>query len=87
MFTDDRIFKYEEPIMSYDKATGNVTIIDPADIKKKKKIINSMDEVLRMKEQLYEEFKLDEDALPKGKKIEDINIDEHAKILVELRKK
>lgn len=46
-----------------------------------------MDEVLRMKEQLYEEFKLDEDALPKGKKIEDINIDEHAKILVELRKK
>lgn len=46
MFTDDKIFKYEEPIMTYDKATGNVTIIDPADIKKKKKIINSMDEVL-----------------------------------------
>ena len=60
--------------MSYDKATGNVTIIDPADIKKKRKIIHSMDEVLRMKEQLYEEFKLDEDALPKGKKIEDIDL-------------
>jgi len=27
-----------------------------------------------MKEQLYEEFKLDEDTLPKGKKIEDINL-------------
>jgi len=27
-----------------------------------------------MKEQLYEEFKLDEDALPKGKKIEDIDL-------------
>lgn len=45
MFTDEKMFKYEEPIMSYDKATGNVTIIDPADIKKKRKIINSMDEV------------------------------------------
>jgi hypothetical protein len=50
MFTDDKMFKYEEPIMTYDKETGNVTIIDPADIKKKKKIINSMDEILRMKE-------------------------------------
>jgi len=40
-----------------------------------------------MKEQLYEEFKLDDDTLPKGKKIEDINLKEHAKVLVELRKK
>jgi hypothetical protein len=45
MFSDEKMFKYEEPIMSYDKATGNVTIIDPADIKKKRKMINSMDEV------------------------------------------
>jgi hypothetical protein len=51
MFSDEKMFKYEEPIMSYDKATGNVKIIDPADIKKKRKIINSMDEVQRMKEQ------------------------------------
>lgn len=33
MFTDDKIFKYEEPIMTYDKASGNVTIIDPADLR------------------------------------------------------
>ena len=72
MFTDDKIFKYEEPIMTYDKATGNVTIIDPADIKKKKKIINSMDEVLQMKQKLYDELNLDEDLLPKGQKDVDI---------------
>lgn len=29
MFTEYQDFNYEPPQMTYDKATGNVTIIDP----------------------------------------------------------
>jgi hypothetical protein len=31
MFTDYKTFNYEQPEMTYDKKTGNVTIIDPKD--------------------------------------------------------
>ena len=38
MFTEDREFTYEPPQMTYDKATGDVTII-PKQAKKKPTII------------------------------------------------
>jgi hypothetical protein len=46
MFTEYKDFNYEQPQMDYDKATGNVTILDPRDrVKPKKKIITSVDEI------------------------------------------
>jgi len=43
MYTKDREFNYEQPRMSYDKATGDVTIL-AKDKGPKKKIIRSLDD-------------------------------------------
>ena len=50
--------------MTYDKETGDVTIHDPSENKKKKKIISNVDEVLAQKKALFEEAGLDEDGIP-----------------------
>ena len=66
MFTDHKTFNYEQPKMEYNKETGDVTIWDPKDrVVEKKKILNNVDEVMKMKQQLYEELGLGEDGLPK----------------------
>lgn len=39
--------------MTYDKATGDVTIHDPKDDVKEYKIINNIDEVLEDKKKLF----------------------------------
>ena len=66
MFTEYKTFNYEQPEMTYDKKTGNVTIIDPKDrVQEKKRIIKNTDEVNQMKKQLYDELGLDQDGLPK----------------------
>ena len=49
MFTDHKKFNYEQPRMTYDKATGDVTIHDPKDDIKSNRIINNIDEVLEEK--------------------------------------
>ena len=52
--------------MTYNKESGEVTIHDQQ-TEKPKKIIKSMDEALKYKQDLYEELELDDDAMPKGK--------------------
>jgi hypothetical protein len=49
MFTDHKKFNYEQPRMTYDKTTGDVTIHDPKDDIKQNRIINNIDEVLEEK--------------------------------------
>ena len=49
MFTDHKKFNYEQPRMTYDKATGEVTIHDPSEDVVEKRIINSMDEIVAEK--------------------------------------
>ena len=71
MFTDHKTFNYEQPRMTYDKETGDVTIHDPSENKKKKKIISNVDEVLAQKKALFDEAGLDEDGIPKGMNPED----------------
>jgi hypothetical protein len=44
MYTEHKTFNYEQPRMTYDKATGEVTIHDPKDEIKEKRIINNLDE-------------------------------------------
>ena len=65
MFTDHKKFNYEQPRMTYDKATGDVTIHDPKDDIKSNRIINNIDEVLEEKQKLFEELDLDSEGLPK----------------------
>jgi hypothetical protein len=87
MFTDHKMFNYERPDMTYDKKTGDVTIIDPRDKVKKKKIIHNMDEVISMKQKLYDELGLDQDGLPKGTKDpSNVNVHDLSKKLESLRK-
>lgn len=52
--------------MTYDKATGDVTIHDPKDDIKENRIINNIDEVIQEKKKLFEELDLDSEGLPKG---------------------
>ena len=65
MFTDHKKFNYQRPHMTYDKESGNVTIIDPADEAIPDKVIDNVDEVFQMKQQLYDELGLDERGMPK----------------------
>lgn len=86
MFTDHQKFNYEKPDMTYDKKTGNVTIVDPRDKIKKKKIINNIDEINQMKQKLYNELGLDHDGLPKGTTDPSkVNIQDLSKKLEKLR--
>lgn len=65
MFTKEREWNYEQPQMTYDKETGDVTIHTASELLKKKKIIRTFDDVEKMKRELYEEQDLDEHGLPK----------------------
>lgn len=49
--------------MTYDKATGDVTIHEKS--QKTKRFIKSFDDVEKMRKELYEENDLDEQGLPK----------------------
>ena len=51
--------------MTYDKATGDVTIHDPNEDVQEKKILNNMDEVIEEKQKLFAELGLDSEGLPK----------------------
>jgi hypothetical protein len=64
MFTDHKKFNYEQPRMTYDKTTGDVTIHDPKDDIKQNRIINNIDEVLEEKQKLFEELELDSEGMP-----------------------
>ena len=55
MYTEHSDFTYEPPQMTYDKATGDVTII-PKQVRKKPTIIQSIDDMDREKEALYKEL-------------------------------
>jgi len=70
--------------MTYNKESGEVTIHDQQ-TEKPKKIIKSMDEALKYKQDLYEELELDDDAMPKGKSHDEVNQDELAKKIMRLR--
>ena len=55
MYTDNSEFNYEPPQMTYDKATGDVTIL-PKQIRKKPTIIQNHDDIDREKAALYKEL-------------------------------
>ena len=54
-YTDRNEFNYEPPQMTYDKATGDVTIL-PKRIEKKPTIIQNFDELEQEKASLYKEM-------------------------------
>lgn len=89
MFTDNQIFNYEQPTMTYNKETGDVIIHESTKFSKKKnRIIKNIDEVLNEKQKLYDELNLNEDGLPKeAKTLEDINSDELTDKLEKVRRK
>ena len=65
MFTKEKEWNYEEPNMTYDKETGDVTIHASIKSQRKKRIINSVDDVEKLRKQLEKEQGLEEDGLPK----------------------
>lgn len=89
MFTEQKQFNYEAPEMTYDKKTGNVTIIDPEDRKRNtKKIIKNYSEVEGRRQQLYAELGLDSDGTPKeGVDPSTVNAEELGEKLYNLRTK
>jgi hypothetical protein len=58
MYTKDREFNYEQPRMSYDKKTGDVTIL-AKDKGPKRKIIRSLDDYEKEKLALMKEVGLE----------------------------
>ena len=62
LFTEEKEWNYEKPEMTYDKATGEVTIHEKE--KKNKRIINNLDEYEQSKQDLYKELGLESDGLP-----------------------
>ena len=64
MMTDDAEFTYEPPNMTYDKSTGEVSIIKK-EVEKKPTIISNIDDVKREKAALYEEMGIPEGDLDK----------------------
>lgn len=85
MFTEHQMFNYEQPTMTYDKETGDVTIHDPMEEKNKKKpIIKSVDEVTAAKKALFEELGLDNDGFPIDKKPSEVNTDDLAQSYIQL---
>jgi len=86
MLTDQKKFNYQRPKMTYDKASGNVTIIDPADEVVANRVIDNVDEVFQMKQQLYEELGLDDKGFPINQdELKEDNIPELAEKLKKAR--
>ena len=86
MFSEQKKFNYVPPSMTYNKETGDVTIHEVKDEEdSKRKIITTMDEAKKVREELYEELDLDEDGLPNNTPVEDIDVDQHASKVKKLR--
>lgn len=65
LFTEQSKFNYLKPYMSYDKETGDVTIIEGKDLNKKQaKIINSVEDHVEERKKLFKELGLDERGRP-----------------------
>lgn len=62
LFTEEKEWNYEKPEMTYDKATGEVTIHEKE--VKEKRIINNLDDYEQSKQDLYKELGLEKDGLP-----------------------
>ena len=62
LFTEEKEWNYEATQMTYDSATGEVTIHEKE--KRGKKIINNYDEYEQSKKDLYSELGLESDGLP-----------------------
>ena len=65
MFTEQAEWNYEQPKMTYDKETGDVTIHKTNSELKKRRIIRSFDDAEKMRKDLYKELDLEDDGLPK----------------------
>ncbi len=61
MVTYQKTFNYEQPEMVYDKATGDIQIIDKMK-GQKKKIIKNFDELAKERAALLEEVEKDKSA-------------------------
>ena len=73
LYTEHTDYNYEQPTMTYDRETGDVTIHDPTDKKKQKKIIRSVDETEKAKHELLKELGLDADGFPTDKKPSEVD--------------
>jgi hypothetical protein len=62
-FSEKSEFNYQQPQMTYDKKTGDVTILDP-NASKKKKIIKTFKELEQEKKRLFKEIGLKVEADP-----------------------
>ncbi|CDW83242.1 UNKNOWN [Stylonychia lemnae] len=62
MFTENREFNYEPPQMTYDKATGEINIIERKVEKKATRIIKNMDDMRKEKTEILKELGLDENG-------------------------
>ena len=69
--------------MTYNRETGDVTI-EEVD-KKSKRIIKSVDEVKAAKQALFDELNLENDLFPKGADPSNVDTDDLAAKLVQLR--
>jgi aldehyde:ferredoxin oxidoreductase len=78
LFTEQRRFNYEKPIMKYDKETGEVTI---KEVKKEKRIIESVDEDYKERMKLHKELGLDEKGQPLEENLKEEDVENLAERL------
>lgn len=78
LYTEHSDYNYEQPTMTYNRETGDVTIHDPTEKKNRKKIIRSIDETETAKQQLLAELGLDASGFPVDKKPSEVNVEELA---------
>jgi hypothetical protein len=62
MYTEHREFNYEPPQMTYDRATGEINILERKVEKKTSKIVNNMDEMEEERKRILKEVGLDENG-------------------------
>lgn len=86
MFSEHRKFNYIPPSMTYNKETGDVTIIEGKDMEdSKRKIITSVDEAKKVRQELFDELDLDDEGLPRNTPVDEIDLDQHASKVKKLR--
>jgi hypothetical protein len=68
MFGEFKDFNYEKPNMVYDKKSGEMKILDAKKGAKevKKRMIKSMDDMIKEKKALFTEVGLDDEGRPKN---------------------
>jgi len=87
MFSEQRKFNYVPPSMTYNKETGDVTIHEQKDEEdSKRKIITSIDEAKKVRQELFDELDLDDEGLPRNTPTEGIDVDLHADKIKKLRR-